>query len=362
MTRFSLLYPEEADFQSVVTALTLTPAAVAWATAYCQRQSDRYQRWQALLHGMALMGVQQWLQAGATDLDVQITADHQLQVNGYSLQVIPIGSLMDEWVERPVASRPHLYVLAEVLEETNQVTVLAALRADHLHRYCTIHGIAIDTCDRIPLSQFVTPPDQILLYLACLPASQLWPAAAAAATPQPAPATPLLTNVSTWLQDRLDAAAEQLAWVLLPPLTPAAVRGRSAAEAITRLLQEIDPQHQVIPPEARGAYQRVMLGGHSLRLYALVWSVESAAAAPPEWSLLLVLTAEDGELLPDGLRLQIHDSQRLLADQEFEATTGEAALFAQVLGERGETFTATLSLPDGNRLTLPPFTYQPTAE
>lgn len=361
MTRFSLLSPEEADFQSVVAAQTLSPEAVDWATAYCQRQSDRYQRWQALLHGMALLGVQQWLQTGATDLDVRITADYQLEVNGYSLQVIAIGSLMDEWVERPGASLSHLYVLAEVLEETNQVTVLAALRADHLHRYCATQGVALEACNRIPLGQFVTTPDQLLLYLACLPASQLLSAAVVTLTPQPSPANSLLTNVSIWLQGRLDAAAEQLAWYLLPPLTPAAVRGRSAAEEITRLLQDIDPQRLVIPPEVRGAYQTVMLGGCSLRLYALVWPVLDAAA-PPEWSLLLVLTAEAGELLPDGLRLQIRGSQRLLADQVFGAATGEAALYAQVLGNWSEIFTVALSLPDGDRLTLPPFTYQPTAE
>lgn len=372
------------DFHSSLDAITLTPVDLDWVNQQCQSSVDPTRQWQGFLEYMAVRGVQQWLEAGVVDFAIGVesgiaVANH-LRVNGYRLQIVPMGSFSDDWVTltrslpEAVNEQPHLYLLVEVIEETDQVIILNGLRGDQLAAVMAQYGIAPNsqTPITLPLTAFTTSPDQALLYLTCLdpialspqplvPAAQPMidapsPSSGAETASETSLVAPLI-NVSQWLNNQLDAIAEQLAWTLLPPLTPSPLRGvRTPVEELEAIVYELDPQRMAIPPRARGAYQELQLGGLPLRLYAMVWAV--VESAEPEWSLMVFLGAGEGDRLPDGLQLQIHDQAEILADQTFRANVGSDFLYAQVIGLWDESFTVTLALPNGVSLTLPPFTYQ----
>lgn len=374
------------DFHSSLDAITLTPADLDWVSQRCQASVDETLQWQGFLEHMAICGVQQWLEAGVVDFNIHLesgTSASHLRINGYRLQIVPMGSFSDEWVmltrSQPASpdNQPHLYILVEVIEETDQVIILSGLRGDQLVDVMAQYAIAPNpqTPITLPVTAFTTSPDQILLYLTCLDPATLSPQGIVSAEqpsiPHPSPMTasetpsgtslrsPLI-NVSQWLNNQLDAIAEQLAWTLLPPLTPSPLRGiRTPVEELEAIVYELDPQRMTIPPRARGAYQALQLAGLPLRLYAMVWAV--VESAEPEWSLMVFLGAGEGDRLPDGLQLQIQDQTGILANQTFQANVGSDFLYAQVIGHWDESFMVSLSLPNGVSLTLPPFAYQPNA-
>lgn len=163
-------------------------------------------------------------------------------------------------------------------------------------------------------------------------------------------------NVGRWLRDELDELAQALPWVLLPPLNPA-LRTRSfraptvEAESILRELERTTDM--TIPAQARGAYQDIPFAQVALRLYAITWPLSEAAV--PEWTLLLILGSQSGAGLPDGTKLRVSDRTGLLIERTASRDLGPGYLFVRVVGERREKFLATLTLPDGTALTLPPF-------
>ena len=374
------LTPSAMDFHSILDAIDLTPADLDWVVQHSQACVDETLQWQGFLENMAIRGVQQWLAAGANPFTVNLEAKSsasQLRVNGYRLQVVPVGSFSDHWVTLPrslpvaPAEQPHLYILVEVMEETNQVVILSGLRGDHLAGVMAQHAIAPSNEARItlPINAFATSPDQILLYLTCLEPAAIQPQplvlAAQPQTPDPTPQRPdlgtALINVSQWFNNQLDTIAEQLAWTLLPPLAPSPLRGvRTPVEELEAIVYELDPQRLTIPPRAKGAYQTLQLADLPLRLYALVWTV--VEASEPEWSLMVFVGAGEGDRLPDGLKLQILEQDGLLADQTFQSNMGSDVLYAQVFGRWDEAFTVNVSLPNGVSRVLPPFVYQPETQ
>lgn len=378
---YSTEHPEFEPLQS--TTVTLSPGAVDWAVQICQQEPDTAQQWPTFLRAMGLQGLQHWLDSGAQAiaLDYEPSQPPSLGItcraNDFRLCLVAQGSLSDEAVTIPQSTVDdrtnfaHLYILAEVREESDQVTILAGLRRDRLlaHRHQVPLAANADGTYTVPVRYFDTPPADLLLYLNCLNPEQL--AVAAPSAPAPLPQrSPLqesnwagdLINAGYWLRDQLDAVANTLAWTLLPPLAPTNAMmplPTTPAEALEAVLRELAPAGVTIPPTARGAYTDLQRLGLPFRLYALTWTLFDSQ--PPEWSLFLFLGPAPGQQLLPGTRLVVRDATATLAEQTLIQDAAASYLYAQVIGTWDEQFTATVELPNGTTLNWPPFVFRPEA-
>lgn len=367
------------------TTVTLSTEAVNWAVQRCQQVPDGAQQWPTFLRAMALRGLQQWLESGALDLALYYDSQQPPTpgINGragdYRLCLVAQGSLSDNEVAIPAATVQdetnfaHLYILAEVQEEVDQVTILAGLRRDRLLAQQQTLGLTpqTDSTYRIPIHCFDTTPEELLLYLTCLnPAQISGPQVSGTETATVPPVTvprtgpqPTQTrdsiNVGRWLLNQLDAVADSLAWTLMPPLAPAtALRSmRTPVEQLEDILRDLRPTGVNIPPNARGAYTDLQTMGLPFRLYALTWTL--VEPHPPEWTLFLFLGPAPGAQLLPGTRLIVRDATAVLAEQTLAQGNESGFLYAQAIGTWDEAFTATVELPNGNTLNWPPFVFQP---
>lgn len=381
------LDPIDFEFDPLrATTVTLSQLSVDWAVQVSQQVSDPSQQWSTFLRAMALQGLKQWLEGGALDLALYYdphqppTSGINGRVGDYRLCLVAQGSLSDEVINIPTTTVDdacefsHLYILAEVQEEVDQVTILAGLRRDRLLAQKQTLGLTpqADGTYRIPIHCFDTTPEDVLLYLTCLNPAQIsglqlsgaeTNAVTAIAVSQTSPQLvqnrePI--NVGRWLLNQLDAVADSLAWTLMPPLTPAnAIRSiRSPVEQLENILQELQPAGVTIPPTARGAYTDLQQTvGLPFRLYALTWTLYEPR--PPEWTLFLFLGPAPGEQLPPGTRLIVRDATTILVEQTLSQINENGFLYAQAIGTWDEAFTATVELPNGNTLNWPPFVFQP---
>ncbi|MGB5973964.1 MAG: DUF1822 family protein [Nodosilinea sp.] len=349
------------------TTVLLPPEAVDWAAQISQSEPDE-QQWQSYLRALALKGFHQWLAAGADDIAPYYDARQSpavgvnCRVGDFRLCLVVQSSLGDDMVSIPIetvdgSDFAHLYVLVEVLEEAERVTVLGSLRRDKLK--AALKGDYPKTASSndtytLPVQLFDTAPEQLLLYLSCLNPEQL---AGAAAVQSPATSTASIIpiNVGRWLRDRLDTVADSLAWTLMPPLAPAhqMMSVSTPEETLETMLKEVAPSGITIPPSARGAFTDLQQIGLPMRLYALVWPL--LEANPPEWSLLLFLGSVSGEALPAGTRLVIKDDAQTLVEQTLAPDSNASYLYAQVIGDWHEQFTATVELANGVIFHCPPF-------
>lgn len=397
---FPDLAPEvEADLLHPTT-VHLSQTEVDWATHICQAEPEAHQ-WLTFLRAMALRGVDRWLRQGSTGLALTYDpnrppgTDSHAEVNGFRLYFVVQGSFSDDQVTIPqptlhpftAAPLAHLYLLVEVREEADQVTILGGLRQDHLlaHQASGRLTPSGDTYT-LPIALFATEPEDILLYLTHLHPDQLAAPTSATASPtvvaaladtapaiappDPTPSGPSLRpssqrwiNVGRWLQDRLDKVTanvtETLAWNLLPPLSlsHALMSAQSPAHTLEAVLRELAPAGVDIPAAARGAYTDLQPAGIPFRLYALTWPLWENPE--PEWCLLLVLGPAPGHTLPDGVRLQVSDATSLLIDSQLSPHSPAQFLYAQVFGTWEEAFTVAIQLPNGATLHWPPFVFRP---
>ncbi|MGF1523526.1 MAG: DUF1822 family protein [Leptolyngbyaceae cyanobacterium] len=362
------------DFATLAEVISLSDEAINWAMDRCRSIADGEEQWRSYLRSLALMGAKQWLEEGATPYTIQLNQQRPnqpmvLQVNGLRMGVVPVGSLPPDTVLLPrnrveAAQAVQLWLLVEVQEELGQVRVVQALENQQVASQYSCQTSEGDY--RMPLTAFTLSPERALFYLSYLPqaleqtTAQTSPAVEP--TPQPVIATepPLRTrvmNVGRWLQDQLDEVAQQLAWTLLDPLTPAAAL-RSPTQELETILSEVEPQGVTIPPRARAAYTEVRVADMPLRLYALIWNVFEGEI--PEWSLLVFLGPAPGDHLPAGLTLRICDASSVLTQQTFFAGSESTFLFAQVFGTWDESFTLEIVPPDeGASLILPAFGFRP---
>jgi len=315
----------------------------------------------------------------------------------------------------------HFYVLVEVSEEINTAKILGFIRYDQLiERFSNINLLAdSDWTYPIPLSWFNHQTEDLLLYLRCLDSRAIvlpaipvrYPGSLSAIQAQLSPilpalksgeqeiwqlinwqqATELLTNppllnwlyqelisvnqapkltqkilnVGLWLRDELDDLARELSWVLLPAFNSeklslaGATTMRSPIEELEAIVTQLERRGTAISPTARGACKNFNLGSIPLRLYALSWPLLSTENIP-EWKLLLILGGlPTGNRLPDGVKIQVSDNDRLLVEQELNQNTIEPYLYTLVAGTWDEQFTVTITLNDCVSLTLPPFAFRP---
>ncbi|HEY9900997.1 MAG TPA: DUF1822 family protein [Candidatus Sericytochromatia bacterium] len=163
-------------------------------------------------------------------------------------------------------------------------------------------------------------------------------------------------NVGRWLWNELDELAQEVSWVLLPSLAPAAAM-RSPVEEFEAIVIQLGQAGVEIPTQARGAYRDLQLAGMPLRLYAVTWPVLSESI--PEWTLLLVLGATPGTSLPPGLRLRVSDQTGVLVEQVLDTQASDSYFFTSVVGSWDEKFIVTVGLTPNIEQTLPPFSFNP---
>jgi hypothetical protein len=363
---------------------SLTPEQITQASQFSEAAPSEAEQWYTYLVALALLGTNAWFQERAPELRrnsswlhhnqlrprsssaIQYLAERiaPLQIGEFKLHLLAVDDLQDSLIPVPRSAIdqpeavPHFYLLVEVLEEVGQICVYSFLRHDQLLSQQQTHSLQLEdeTTYLVPLNWFETDLDRLLLYLRCLESTAI-------PLPGASPAIPLAQralNVWSVLQEQLDAIAQDIGWILLPPpsLSPTMRGTRLAGEAFETMLTELVQRRGIdIPPAARGAYRDLQWENLALRLYVTTWQLP-AAENNLEWSMLLVLGTQNETFLPLGLQLQVQDATQILENPIITAST-QGYLYARVLGEANEQFWVTISLPDGAALTLPPFTFSP---
>jgi hypothetical protein len=179
------------DFEVLSTeALELSPETIEQAVELSLTIPNEERQWQAYLNALAMFGFEQWLNSRATDLTLDwencstrepatanaIEAVCNLKVNDFKLCLIATGSLTDEEVMLPRAIVdlpefiPHFYVLVEVQEEQEAVTIQGFLSRNQLDERLERANLVAeeDWTYQLPASWFIADPDRLLLYLSCL--------------------------------------------------------------------------------------------------------------------------------------------------------------------------------------------------
>lgn len=314
----------------------------------------------------------------------------------------------------------HFYLLLDVVEEQAEVRLSSFIRYDEIKQHQQALVPAPDWTYELPLAWFEHQPEDLLLYLRCIEPEQIQLQAVTATEDIVAELEPLLPqlrtaalpldqiltwsqaaaifsnpnllawlyrlqsnrptvadsltalsnaltqtaiNVKSWLSNELDELAQNLSWTLLPPPVFAAnglrdlsvVNRASPTEEFAAIVTQLRRSGEDIPPEARGACQDFTLGNHQLRLFALTWSVEERDLA--EWSLLLVLGAQQNSYLPQALKLELQEGETILATKTSDRNTLDSYLYTQVIGELNEQFTVKVVLRDGTTFIFPDFVF-----
>jgi len=353
-------------------SVELSNASVARSTQLAQTQPDN--EWETFLKAMAIAGFEQWLEEGATPLSVTHTTAGmdraaELTVGRYRLCILAMGGLSDDRVELFLKSSAdslesaiaHLYVIVEVQEEINRVSIVSGLRRDQLLQRIGIERLqqARTSAEplEVPVSHFEIEPEQILLYLNCLePIETTEQTSLASETirERGIAVAGNLVNTAIWLRDQLDSAVEQLRWELLPPVSTAMRPVRGTVDAV---LETLASQGVNLPETARGVGGPISIGSGVCQVYAWVWPVETKNG--PEWTLLLLLGPQVGEILPAGIQLRVSDRTEVLATEVLTQASSEAYLYTQVQGDWQEQFRVSVVLPDGMEITLPVFVFDP---
>ncbi|HCF28678.1 MAG TPA: hypothetical protein DEV81_16075 [Cyanobacteria bacterium UBA11049] len=294
----------------------------------------------------------------------------------------------------------HFYVLMQVEEEEGQVAVSGFMSYDQYHKSKQSQGLQVDSdwTYTLPSTAFNPDPDALLLNLRCLDADAI-------KLPFPLPAVennttialqqkltklksglqkrhpwelltvkegttllsnsglidwvyraasgslaPPLINVGEWLRDRLDAVAQSLGWMLMPPLALSPMR--SLSEDFDKIRAGLDGQGIHIPPAARGAYRDLEYERGGFRLYAIMWVLSEASE--PEWMLLIALGSQPQAQMPRTLKLEVRDETQPLFSESL-SDTNQGILYAQVIGDWGEQFWVTVTADDEAVFEIPPF-------
>lgn len=370
------------DFETLrVDAISLTPEQIHRAmqlSRQFQGQPQSEQQWNIYLTAFALISFEQWIHRRGSDLVInqeQCTivqsmmnaAACNLQVNGFKLCLVATDSLPDEDIAFPssVFDSPemaaHFYVAIALFEEQGQATIRGFFRHDQLN-----HQSCVNDAYFIPATELNEDANQLVLALRCAEVSAIpLPAVPVRSVTNPLPPlrqilTQPMINVGRWVQQQLDDFAQDLSWIILPPIAelrspmlslPTASASTAEFQSIITQLERIGMQ---IPPEARGGYRDLSISTAALRLYAVTWRILAPNQTMPEWSLLLVLSAQPKSQLPSGIKLQVGDETQILLERTLERSQDN--LFAQVVGTIEERFLVTIVLPN-QTVTLPPFAF-----
>ncbi|NJO80792.1 MAG: DUF1822 family protein [Cyanobacteria bacterium RM1_2_2] len=243
-------------------SVSLTPEQIDWALNLSQNAATEAEQWQTYLNILALQGVQEWLHKRSPELSLKSnwlpgcihppihasqTSDLSqfvscLEIANFKLYLVTSDCIDDPMVAIPQAIveqrsfDPDLYILVEVLEELAQVRVSGYLPQSQLNGQTRLQ--TEEQSVLLPLSEFTPDPDKLLLHLRCSN-----PAAFRAPTSSTSPISPTL-NVSHWFRNQLSRVAEELSWILLPPLNLSGAMmslrsGRSPSEDLDNVVMEL---------------------------------------------------------------------------------------------------------------------------
>ena len=372
---------EREDFDSLSPILTntvaLTERSLQWATERLdtipenssENLDDR--RWQAFLERLAIAGFQQWLEDGAISLpasqlpSLQPSTIDNFRIGSYRLHIAAINALSNNTLEVPIATvnveqaLAHLYVLTEVQEEIDQVQIIAGVWREQLIQTLNLSLDQLPQTLSVPLSAFTVEPEQLLLCLSCLeptPVLEIRPVSTVQNVVSEA--VEQIINAHDWLQGQVDERVAQMRWALLPPISPAM---RPVRETVDAALEALALQGVQLPIQARGIGGPISLGSQVFQVYSWAWPIETEFNEPEsdsEWALFLLLGPSIGESLPQGIQLQVSESDEVLTQETLAAASSEAYLFTQVQGAQTEQFVVRVTLPDGLEITLPAFGFE----
>lgn len=365
----------------VPSAIALTDTQIEQARQQSLTIQDPTQQWQTYLNHLALLGFEQWLNQRASDISIHIPQNPLRQategisvicnviVNDFKVCLIPIESQPDE-VELPniAVTSPeltaHFYITVAIYEEQSQIAVHSFLRYAQLTTHLPQLQLDSEQFYDIPINHFDPDLNRLLLYLRCSQPSaiplttnsqQLIANSQQLTTP--------LINVRRWLRNELDELAQQLSWVLLPPLTlenamrltARVVNQPTSQESFENVIKQLVRDGMILPTDARVAYQDLDVAGVPSRLYAIAGTLPPDPT--PEWTLLLILGPRSQTPLPRNTQLQIGVSDTPLTQQTL--TQQDNYLYAKVIGTLEEQFWVTIIAPNTEPITLPPFAFQP---
>lgn len=360
-------------------AIQLSTTQVDQALDQAKQENDPSQLWQRYLNGLAQLGFEQWLQERAPEFSIQGDAQHRssntplIQVNGFSICLLPQSHQPDEFIEMPPAlvegtiPKAHFYVIAAIAEEQSTVEIYAVLRQDQLIQKRSLLSLDDDKTYPVPLNWFDGDADSLLLYLRCSePVAFAQPQSQAAVQPVLAKPKQLIqaaVNTALWLDGMIDEMSQQLSWALMPPPALAApgfaMRGgepdgmRKTDESY-QLLQTLRNQGVAIPEALRPARKTFTVGNQAVCFYALAWPTSDT-----EWELTLILGPTSGRPFPRDVRLVVEDQTQQLVEEQLHPGVQDDFIFVNLSAEINEIFLAKIKL--GNEIVevLPAFSFQP---
>jgi hypothetical protein len=378
-----------ANFEPIpLAAIQLRPDQLDRALTEAQQTiTSPLQLWQTYLTTLAQLGFKQWMQERAADLTMTALAPGRsdrsalryFTVNDFKLCLLTTAGEPDITVAIPQVAvngmangiRPHFYVLAAVHEEQGSIELYGLLRQDQLAQRRSQISLTDTATYEVPLYWFEdVDMDALLLYLRCAEPAAF--EASISSSRMLADLTQTALNTALWFGGELDAIAQQLAWILLPPpQLSAAMRSSSGAMdrnnfdenndgSYDRLIRTLQERGVGIPSDIRPAYRDVTLDRQTIRLYALPWQLEAEPNGndTPEWSLVLILGPVPGQTLPRGIRMVVADQEDVLVETQLADDTEDTYLFAELVGELHEVFWVTLQAGSEAIEVLPAFGFQ----
>jgi hypothetical protein len=179
------------DFESFsADTVEILPNQIHQALELSQSILNPAQQWQVYLNALGLAGLENWLAENSSDLTLntenssleqpelnhQLDAIAQLQVNQFKVCLLTLGSLIDEVVTVPrmVLDLPeyaaHFYVIIEVQEELETARVCGFFSYQDWQHFQTTERLQpeSDWTYSVPLSWIHLDSDQLLLQWRCL--------------------------------------------------------------------------------------------------------------------------------------------------------------------------------------------------
>lgn len=226
----------------------LEPEQIAQAKGMSEMASTEAQRWQFYLNALGRLGFAQWLNQRMPDckmaqLPQSIESGCYVKVNGFIICLIAVEHVLDEIVKIPqiAVDQPHLaahfYVLQEVSEEQELVTIRGFCRYDELLDYCHQFNSQIqDENYYLPLTFLDAELSHLVIYCHSLdPAAIALPTPIAALNPTTiedrigADLSQRLTRLTEWLQDTFDQGWQAIDQLIDPGVHLAlSTRGRES--------------------------------------------------------------------------------------------------------------------------------------
>jgi Protein of unknown function (DUF1822) len=158
-------------------------------------------------------------------------------------------------------------------------------------------------------------------------------------------------NVSNWLKNQVDTAAEELGWMFMPTLMPSGLRRNEDFKPIREALEK---QKIYIPTNAQGALRDLNSECAALRLYAIIWELDEVSDNR-EWMLLVIVHSISSSLVPKTLKLEIRDKTQQLFNQTLEGDSSREILFARLIGDSNDRFWVTVTADETSVFEIPPF-------